>query len=74
MMLRPQCPDAHHPALAWVTRSLVAALRTVKDAQRGFPVLRGGRLRDRPRRLSINEIGGVDGTRTRDPRRDRPVF
>ena len=23
---------------------------------------------------SIQEIGGVDGTRTRDPRRDRPVF
>ena len=42
MMLRPQCPDARHPALAWVTRSLVAALRTVKNAQRGFPVLRGG--------------------------------
>ena len=21
-----------------------------------------------------NKIGGVDGTRTRDPRRDRPVF
>lgn len=27
-------------------------------------------------KLAIEEItsGGVDGTRTRDPRRDRPVF
>ncbi len=23
---------------------------------------------------AINNVGGVDGTRTRDPRRDRPVF
>ena len=25
-------------------------------------------------RLRLNISGGVDGTRTRDPRRDRPVF
>jgi hypothetical protein len=23
---------------------------------------------------AIQNVGGVDGTRTRDPRRDRPVF
>ncbi len=25
-------------------------------------------------RSGLLEVGGVDGTRTRDPRRDRPVF
>ena len=25
-------------------------------------------------KIRLNDIGGVDGTRTRDPRRDRPVF
>jgi hypothetical protein len=24
--------------------------------------------------IRLNNVGGVDGTRTRDPRRDRPVF
>ena len=24
--------------------------------------------------VSFKNLGGVDGTRTRDPRRDRPVF
>ena len=24
--------------------------------------------------IRLNDVGGVDGTRTRDPRRDRQVF
>jgi hypothetical protein len=28
----------------------------------------------KPANAGLSGIGGVDGTRTRDPRRDRPVF
>jgi hypothetical protein len=48
-----------------------------------FPVLKKAETRfqkkpkkfhDTLRRRGIPMTGGVDGTRTRDPRRDRPVF
>ncbi|CBM10144.1 hypothethical protein [Ralstonia solanacearum PSI07] len=33
------------------------------------------RKRQRPERIGpLRNVGGADGTRTRDPRRDRPVF
>ena len=35
--------------------------------------LRGSALIQHNSKLLVN-VGGVDGTRTRDPRRDRPVF
>jgi hypothetical protein len=33
-----------------------------------------GRKKGEPRFALRSKSGGVDGTRTRDPRRDRPVF
>ena len=38
--------------------------------------LRGEKKKEKPqiRKPEAWNFGGVDGTRTRDPRRDRPVF
>ena len=48
------------------------------EFQFGFPEKRGyvwAFETKKPMKINgFSNIGGVDGTRTRDPRRDRPVF
>ncbi len=60
----------HHQAFV-IAEEIEHALRMPKTER---PILQQRAIKKANRSSPFKDTGGVDGTRTRDPRRDRPVF